>query len=147
MSFDGLPRPAQINPYGDAMNPYLAANAARSEQAGQPLVKKLDQEEQVKSLQREQRDNSGSDDEEEQGETFSEEEAEQILLFAKMRGLMNVALESGVRYEFRVNPHTGLVDLIDMAADAVVLQLLPEELMQLSEKIHRYAGMLTDRNG
>lgn len=146
MGFEGIPRPAQVNPYTDPLNPYAAANAARSEQAGKPLIKSLTKEEQVKALQRDNRDQSQSDDDEE-GEAFTEEEAEQIRLFAKMRGLINISLQSGVRYEFHVNPETGLVDLIDMESGQVVLQLQPEELMQLSQKIQRYAGMLTDRSG
>ncbi|MCE3234446.1 MAG: FlaG protein [Vampirovibrio sp.] len=146
MGFEGIPRPAQVNPYTDPLNPYAAANAARSEQAGKPLIKSLTKEEQVKALQRDNREQPQSDDDEE-GEAFTEEEAEQIRLFAKMRGLINISLQSGVRYEFHVNPETGLVDLIDMESGQVVLQLQPEELMQLSQKIQRYAGMLTDRSG
>lgn len=146
MGFEGIPRPAQVNPYTDPLNAYAAANAARSDQAGKPLVKSLTKEEQVKALQRENRDHSQADDEEE-GEAFTDEEAEQIRLFAKMRGLMNLSLQSGVRYEFHVNSETGLVDLVDVESGQVILQLQPEELMQLSQKIQRYAGMLTDRSG
>ena len=146
MGFEGIPRPAQVNPYTDPLNPYAAANAARSDQAGKPLVKSLTKEEQVKALQRESQEHSQTDDEAE-GEAFTDEEAEQIRLFAKMRGLMNISLQSGVRYEFHVNSETGLVDLVDVESGQVILQLQPEELMQLSQKIQRYAGMLTDRSG
>lgn len=146
MGFEGIPRPAQVNPYTDPLNAYAAANAARTDNAGKPLIRSLSKEEQVKALQRENKEHH-PDDEEEEGEAFTEEEAEQIRLFAKMRGLMNISLQSGVRYEFHVNPETGLVDLIDMESRQVVLQLQPEELMQLSRKIQRYAGMLTDRSG
>jgi uncharacterized FlaG/YvyC family protein len=146
MGFDGIPRPAQINPYTDAMNPYAAASSARSEQAQRPLVKALTKEEQIKALQREQHQQDDEEDEED-AEPFSEEEEAQIRLFAKMRGLMNFSLEQGVRYEFRINAQTGLVDLVDVGSDTVVLQLHPDELMQLSQKIQRYAGMLTDRSG
>ena len=147
MSFDGIPKPAQINPYTDPLNPYAAANAARSEASGKPLVKKLNKEEKVKAAQRDERQYHEPDDEEEQGEAFNEEEAEQIKMFAKMRGLMNLSLESGKRYEFRVNPETGLIDLVEMESDTIILQLMPDELMTLSQKIHRYAGILTDRSG
>lgn len=146
MGFDGIPRPAQINPYTDAMNSYAAANSARSERSQRPLVKALSKEEQIKALQREQHQEEDTDDEED-AEPFSEEEEEQIRLFAKMRGLMNFSLEKGVHYEFHVNPHSGLIDLVESGSGKVVLQLMPDELMQLSRKIQRYAGMLTDRNG
>jgi uncharacterized FlaG/YvyC family protein len=128
------------------MNPYAAGNSARSDQAHRPMVKALSKEEQIKALQREQHQHD-EDDEEETPEPFSEEEEEQIRLFAKMRGLMNFSLEQGVHYEFHINPQTGLVDLVESSTGKVVLQLMPDELMQLSQKIQRYAGMLTDRNG
>lgn len=146
MGFDGVPRPAQVNPYTDPLNPYTAVNAARTEQAGKPLVKSLTKEEKIKALEEEKREYPQPEDEE-QGEAFTDEEAEQIKLFAKMRGLMNVSLESGVRYEFHINPQTGLVDMIEAGTGKVVLQLQPDELMQLSKQIQRYAGMLTDRSG
>jgi uncharacterized FlaG/YvyC family protein len=147
MSFDGIPKPSQVTPYTDAMNSYAAANAARSDRAGKPLVKGPDKEEKVKGAQRDERQYHEPDEEDEPGEAFSEEEAEQIKIFARMRGLMNFALETGLRYEFQINSETGLVDLLEIGSGKVVLQLLPEELMQLSQKIQRYDGMLTDRSG
>lgn len=147
MSFDGIQKPAQLTPYTGAMNPYTAANAAKADNLGAPLIKRLDQDEKIKAAQREEREYHQADDEEKQGETFSEEEAEQIRLMAKMRGVMNVALESGKHYEFQLNSETGLIDLVEMETGILVLQLLPDELMTLSRKIQRYAGMLTDRAG
>ncbi len=146
MGFDGIPRPSQITPYTDALNPYIAGNAARAEQAGKPLVKGPQREEQIKSVHKEERQYHEADDEEENEEGFTEEEAEQVRLFARMRGLMNFSLESGTRYEFRMNPETGLMDLVEADSGQVVLTLTPEELLQLSRKIQRYAGMLTDRS-
>ena len=147
MGFDGIIRPAQVNPNTDSLNPNTASNLARADEAGKPLVQKLTRDEQIKALQRENQQYRDAEDEEGQGETFSEEEAEQILLFAKMRGLMNVSLESGRRYGFHVNPLTGMVDMTDLETGELVLQLTPTELMRLSDKIQRYAGMLTDRSG
>ncbi len=147
MGFDGVPRPSQVNPNTSSMNPYTAGNLVRSEEAGKPLVQKLSQGEAVKALYQENREHGAAEDDEAPGETFSEEEAEQILLFAKMRGLMNVSLQSGRRYEFHMNPLTGMVDMTDLESGALVLQLTPTELMRLSDKIQRYAGMLTDHSG
>lgn len=146
MGFEGLPRPSQVNPYTDPLNPYTAGNLARADQAGKPLIQKLSKEEAIKALEEERRRYEQSDDDP-SGETFSEEEAEEILLFAKMRGLMNVSLQSGKRYEFRMNPQTGMVELTAMDSGELVLQLTPIELMRLSKKLQRYAGMLTDLNG
>lgn len=146
MSFDGIQKP-QLSQYTGALNPYTAANAARTENQGTPLVKRLNQDEKIKAAQREEQQYHQPDDEEEHGETFSEEEAEQIRLMAKMRGIMNLALESGKHYEFHINTETGLIDLIEVGTGTLILQMLPEELMSLSQKIQRYAGMLTDRAG
>lgn len=146
MGFEGLPRPSQVNPYTDPLNPYTAGNLARTDQAGKPLIQKLSKEEAIKALEEERRRYEQADDDA-SGETFSEEEAEEILLFAKMRGLMNVSLQSGKRYEFRMNSQTGMVELTAMDSGELVLQLTPVELMRLSEKLQRYAGMLTDLNG
>lgn len=147
MSFDGVPRPSQLNAYGDAMNPYTAANAARVNQAGKPLVQSLNKEEKVSALKKEERQHHDAEDDEEQEEAFSEEEAEQLRLFAKMRGIMNFSLESGVAYEFHINQTSGMIDLVEAKSGKSVLSLTPAELQQLSGKIHRYAGMLTDASG
>lgn len=148
MSFDGVHRPSQLTPYATGgMNPYSAENAARLSNTETPLIKKTGQEESVKAAQREERERHEAEDEDERGEAFSEEEAEQIRIMAKMRGIMNLALESGKRYEFQLNVEGGFIDLIEVESGVVILQLLPEELMTLSQKIQRYAGMLTDRAG
>jgi hypothetical protein len=147
MGFDGLPRPAQVNPYTNPLNPYIAGNLARAEQAGKPLIEKLSSEEALKALEEERRREQSDEDEEEQGEAFSEEEAEQIRLFAKMRGIMNVSLQTGKRYEFRLNPQTGMVELLELPSEELIFQLTPVELARLSNKLHRYAGMLTDLSG
>lgn len=147
MGFDGIPRPSQVNPYTDAMNPYGAAHLARAEQSSKPLVKRLSPEEAIKALEEERRREQSEENEDEQGEAFSEEEAEQIRLFAKMRGLMHVSLETGKRYEFRLNPLTGMVELVELPSEVLILQLTPLELARLSDKLERYAGMLTDQMG
>lgn len=147
MSFDGILRPSQMTPSTGAMNPYTASNLARANQAGKPLVQKLSKDEEITALQEHQRQYQEAEDNEERGEAFSEEDAEAIRLFAKMRGLMSVSLETGKRYEFHINAQTGLIDLLEADTRHVILQLTPDELMRLSEKIQRYAGMLTDLSG
>lgn len=148
MAFDGIPRPAQFTPPVDALNPYLGANAARAKEAGKPKVQSLGHEEKIKGVLKEQQENhAGDEDAEREQESFNEEEAEQIRLFAKMRGILNFSLEKGVNYQFQINPTTGLIELLNMDAGTIALILTHDELMQLSEKIHRYAGILTDRSG
>lgn len=142
MGFDGVPR---IYPQTDPLNPYLAEHAARSENASKPRVKEAKKDEKVIGVHKElpQYD----DEDEGRQEPFSEEELEQIMIFARMRGIMNLALEKGVVYQFQVNPETGLVDLIAENTGKAVLSLTPEELMELTQKVQRYAGVLTDRSG
>ena len=60
---------------------------------------------------------------------------------------MNVALEKGTKYKFQINPENGMVDLRDANTGKHVLSMTPSELMQISGKIERYAGVLTDRAG
>jgi hypothetical protein len=147
MGFDGAPRPAQFIPQSDGLNPYTAANLARQDQSAAPRVKGPTAEDPVRSLPRERQDNAQADGDEGESSAFSEEEAEQIRLLAKMRGILNFSLDSGTRYEFHLNPQTGFIDLRVLRTGEVVLQLTPDELMRLSEKIRRYAGMLADRAG
>jgi len=145
MSFDGIPRPSQVNPY-NPLGPYAAANAARTDQAAKPLIKSPDKDEKVKALQQDHYRQQEQDDDE-RGESFTEEEIEEFMLLAKVRGVMNFAMDPEVHYEFRMNPHTGLVELWEVASEKLMLKLTPDEMMQLSEKLHRAAGMLTDQSG
>jgi hypothetical protein len=145
MSFDGIPRPSQVNPY-NPLGAYAAHNAARADQAGKPLIKSPDKDEQVKALQQDHYRHQEKDDDE-RGEAFNEDEIEAILLLAKMRGLMNFALDPNAHYEFQLNPENGLIELREIATNKLMLRLTPDEMMQLAEKIHRAAGMLTDRSG
>lgn len=146
MSFDGIPRPSQINPYSDPLSAYSAYNAAKTERATKPLIQSPDKDEQIKGLQKEQHQQQEKDDDE-RGEAFSEDEIEEIMLLAKMRGVMNFAMDPNTHYEFQFNPESGLVELREMASGKLMLKLTPDEMMELSEKIHRAAGMLTDQSG
>jgi uncharacterized FlaG/YvyC family protein len=69
------------------------------------------------------------------------------MLLAKMRGVINFAMDVNVQYEFRLNPQSGMVALYETESGKLMLQLTPDEMMRLSEKLHRVAGMLTDQSG
>lgn len=146
MSFDGSPRPSQINSCNDPLGPYTAYNAAKSDQLRKPLIKSPDKDEEVKGVQREQHQ-AADKDSDNRRETFDEEELEEIMLLAKMRGIMNFALDPNVHYEFHLNPEIGLVELREVNSGKLMLKLTPDEMMSLSEKIHRVAGILADRSG
>jgi uncharacterized FlaG/YvyC family protein len=146
MGFDGLFRPAQILPQTDSLNPYAAAHLARQDRLSTPRVKALDKDDGIHSLP-EHQEQPSSDQDEEKHSGFSDEEAEEIRLMAKMRGILNFSLDSGTRYEFHINAVSGMVDLIAADTGECVLQLTPDEVIRFSEKIQRYAGMLLDRAG
>lgn len=146
MTFEGIPRPGQVAPGTDPLSPYLAAHEAKTERKQRPQVKKTERDESSTAVHKELPQYADEEDEQEQ-QTLSDEEAEEILLFAKMRGIMNVALEKGTKYKFQINPENGMVDLRDANTGKHVLSMTPSELMQISGKIERYAGVLTDRAG
>lgn len=144
MAFDGVTRPSQLTP-ADPLNPYLAAHSAKADEVKKPQVKKSQKDEETTGVHKELP--QYGEEEEENQQALTEEEAEQIMKFAKMRGLMNVALQDGVEYQFQINADEGLVDLIEAKSGKVVMTLTPSELMEMTDKIQRYAGVLTDRAG
>ncbi len=143
MSFDGIPRPSQMHAYADPLSPYIGANQASEAARHRPKVGKNKEAYDTEKVNKELEQYHDTDDEPREG--LSEEEREQILIFAKLRGLMNFSLENGVLYKFQVNDETGIVNLVDPRDDTVMLTLTGEELLQVSEKINRYAGMIADR--
>lgn len=140
MGFDGVYRP---NSVPDALNPYLADRAAKAANAKKPQVKQAQKEESVVSVYKELP--QYGDDEEQEGQEFSEDEIAKILQFAKMRGIMHSVLHEDAYYEFKLNEETGLIDLIDLDNDKTVMHLSPDEMVELTQKILRYTSVLTDR--
>jgi uncharacterized FlaG/YvyC family protein len=145
MGFDGIPKPAQYSPTGP-LNPYLADHAAKAERAKKPQVRRQENDENVTATHKEL-PHYGDEQENHARHELTEEEYEQIMTFAKMRGIMNLAFEQGEKYHFNVNPQTGLVDIIAERTGHIVLSITPLELMEMTQRIHRYAGVLTDRSG
>ncbi|MEB3287328.1 MAG: hypothetical protein VKJ04_07480 [Vampirovibrionales bacterium] len=145
MGFEGIQKAALFNA-GGPINPYLADQAAKADKLKKPQVTGTERDENVTGVYKEL-PHYGDEDEERQQEHLSEEEYEQLLLFARMRGIMNLAFEQGEHYQFQVNPQTGLVDVVADSTGQSVLSLTPLELMEMSQRIHRYAGLLTDRSG
>ncbi|MBK8189555.1 MAG: hypothetical protein IPK79_03810 [Vampirovibrionales bacterium] len=144
MSFDGVARPSMLNPYADPLSASLGAHEAARETRNKPRVeKKRGAYETIgshKDLAR------YSVDEDEQGEGLSEEEREQVLLFARLRGLMNFSLDNSVLYRFVYNPESGRADLVDDRNQRVMLSLTIDELLRLSQRMVRYAGMIADKS-
>lgn len=143
MAFDGISRPSQLNAYADPLNPYIGANDAAESAKRKPKIKgnreTFEEDETFKKLdQYHGDDNDGSDD-------LSEEEREEIMKFARIRGIVNFALESGVTYEFTYNEESGLVDLQDTRDGKVMLSLSIDELLGLSDRMARYCGLMTNR--
>lgn len=145
MSFDGMIRPSQFTPVS-GNNPYLADHAARSENVRKPRVIEALGDQKATEVHKEL-PHYNNDDEKKRKKHLTPEEYEEIMLFARMRGVMNLAFEDSELYQFQLNPETGKIDLIAMTTGEVKMSLTPDELSQLSEKIDRYAGVLTDRSG
>ena len=146
MTFDGVPRPSQLNPYTDALGPYSGAYAAR-DLAKVPKVKAVDKKVAIDPLKEKLNQEYDDDDEEGAQEFLSDEEKEQIQIFAKLRGLMNFALQEGVQYRFEIENETGCVNLVIVETGQIVLTLTPEELMHVCEKAQRYSGRIMDEAG
>ncbi len=141
MGFDGV-RPTRG---ADHLNPYVADQAARTDNAKKPQVKKARRDEKADHVHK---DLPHYDTEEEnKNPPLSDDEIEEILMFAKVRGIMHQAMTKGDEYVFQINPDTGEVDLIHGSSGDVVMSFTPSELMDVMDKIKRYAGVLTDRAG
>lgn len=145
MAFDGIPKPAQYSP-GGPLNPYAADNAARVQNAKTPKIKKAPSDQGATPTYKEL-PHYDTDEKEDTQRHLTEEEYEQIMLFARLRGIMNLALDKGEQYQFQVNPETALVDVIAVSTGRVMISMTAVELMEMTQRIHRYAGVLTDRNG
>jgi len=144
MSFDGLSKPSQLHAYSDPLSPYLGATRAASEAAKKPRIDKSKASYRDSAV-----DEHASDylqEEREDKDGLLPEEYEQMMMLAKLRGVMNLSFEEGVLYYFHFNETTGLVELINDRDNRVMLTLTPEELLQVSQRMQRYAGRMTDQS-
>lgn len=152
MSFDGVPRPTQLNAYSDPLSSYLASNEASEEARRKSQIKDIDKL--AKSNPSRRKDEEDGFDGDDPGshkrwidyDLMSEEERELFRKFAQVRGLMNFSLESGARYSLQINTQTGMVDLVEQGTGQIKLSLTPTELHELSQRMERYAGIMTDRS-
>ncbi len=145
MGFEGIIRP---NPLQSAnpLNPYAADQALKTANAKKPEIKQPHSDEKTTGVYKELPHYDEREERKHQ-EHLSQEEYEEVMLFARMRGILNLSLSENELYQFHINPETGMVDLIAESNGKVVMTLTPDELMSLTDKIHRYAGMLADRSG
>ena len=144
MSFDGVPRPTQLNPYADPTNPCVGAHQASHAAAHRPRVSGNKETFGSEGVRKELAQYRDSEDKESK-EELTDEEREQLMLFAKLRGIMNFSLDSGVLYRFDFNDETERVELIDDRDGSVVLVLTIDDMLAMSLRMERYAGMITDR--
>lgn len=145
MGFEGIIRPNPLQS-GNPLNPYAADQALKTANAKKPEVKKPHSDENTTGVYQELPHYNEKEERKHQ-DHLSPEEYEEVMLFARMRGILNLALSESELYQFHINPDTGLVELIAEGTGQIVMTLTPDDLMSLTEKIHRYAGMLADRNG
>ncbi len=145
MSFDGLPRAAQAMPYSNSLNPYIGANQAQTLRRGKPSVDKNRQAFSSDDSERALPQESGLS--EHGGDPLTEDEREQVLKFARLRGVLNFSLAHDGLYQFTYNEQTQQVELVDMTGGShqVLLTLTIDELLQMSQRIERFAGLITSR--
>ncbi|MBX2859999.1 MAG: hypothetical protein KTR14_02100 [Vampirovibrio sp.] len=145
MSFDGVHRPSQLNA-PDPLSPYTGAYRAEAERRGKP---------QVKSVKKDQSTDEvnpflpryNQDEEEANPEWLSEEEQEQVLRFAKIRGLLDFSFKHGTRYRFQLNETSGFIELVEEESQEILMSLTVDELTDLFQRLDRYMGVMTDREG
>lgn len=85
------------------------------------------------------------DDEGKHKHRLTQEEQEQILAFAKLRGIVNLSFEEGIVYRFQVNEATGMIELIEDSSKKVMFEFSPEELSDVFSRLARYAGHVADQ--
>ena len=78
---------------------------------------------------------------------FDLSEREAILHFAKLRGVLNLALQSDIAYRFDFNEETKLFELINAESNEWVMSFTPVELQTLMQQMRRPGGFLTDQVG
>lgn len=142
MSFDGVPKPSQLSPSTDPLSPYLGANQAAYEAQNRPKIQKSQASEKSKAVDHQSGDYLNEKEDKDEG--LQPEEYEQILILARLRGIMNLSFKEGVLYQFHFNEETGLVELINENENTVMLTLSVEELLQVSQRMSRYAGRMSD---
>jgi hypothetical protein len=146
--FDGIQKPIQLNPQVDLLSPYLAAYNAAQTIAKCPKVKPVEKKEAIAETRREKERNPSREQDDEEDEAFlSQEEKEQVLIAAKLRGLLNFTLAEDKAYFFQHNAETGLIELIDAETHQRVLTLTPEELGHVLGHTQRRLGIMMDEAG
>ena len=141
MSFDGIPRA----PYSDPLGSQLAAYEAQKLKK-KPSISSVKDSDGINAVHKENRQHHDAEDDDDKQEGLTEEEQEQILIFAKLRGLLNFSLKEGVVYRFQLNEDTQLIELVEASTGRVMLTLTPDELTSVFTKIERYAGLMTDHS-
>lgn len=174
MAFDGMLRAGQSLPYSnDALNPNTSASRARVEKDAASAINGPGKSEKT-SKTSDESDGAGNfylPFEEQNGEPDpktltgeapiikeidSSEHAnpardletwQALTTLARTHGVQNFKLDATHAYRFHFNSRSGVFDLLDETTGRVQIQLTPTELFTLSERLHRSAGLLTDRTG
>ncbi|MGE0200303.1 MAG: hypothetical protein AB7P76_04970 [Candidatus Melainabacteria bacterium] len=141
MGFDGIPSFRRV----DHLNPYAAEQAAKSDNIHRPKIGKPESDEGVHEAPKHLA--GDPDDDENKHAPLTDQELEEVLRFARLRGILSLSFETGALYEFQLNPERGTVDLVKQDSGQVVLSFAPSELHELMQKLDRYAGFLSDRAG
>jgi hypothetical protein len=154
MSFDNVPKPAQLNLN---TNNYALFQVAQQTAAQLSRADKISAVAKTESalhtdtnLDRSLEGNEQAGQDHAQGDHLTREEREHIIHLARLRGLIHFTLGEEKPYRLQLNPATGMVELVEVLNDEtgdVVISLTPEELVSLARQTQRFSGLLEDTSG
>lgn len=148
-------------PYAEPLGAYSAASRAKVKADKKKEASALDHSEEtpveeteaLRAVREEDDVNSGGGQKRKrrQGISYYQDilsEEEQALLekFARIRGLMDFTAAGDKAYQLKINTQNGLVDIVDADSGELAMSLTPDEFHQLSQKMIRYSGTLTDQS-
>lgn len=153
MVFDNIPRPIQINPALDNLNMQMAGQIFVDRVSSAERVKGVEASEDSKNLENKtgthQESADQMDAQQDREQFLSREDRQYIIELAKMRGLLNFTLDEDKTYRLKINPHSGLVELIEILhADTgkVLLTLSNEDLQKIAQHTD-HSGLFKDELG
>jgi len=141
---DGGIRPSQLNPYAQPLSSEAGVFAAAMSNAKRPSIEQLRRSQRNKALAKEKGVAQDDLPDDEEALWISEDEQAELLAYAKLRGIMNLAFHEGHKFRFQWDDDLAKVVLVQEPEGTILLVMDPEDLQELSERMHRYAGMLTN---
>lgn len=139
MGMDGLYRPAQHVGYTDNLGHLDASDRAAE------LAKKSSQINQHRTVDEVDKDPKERAD----GQRKQDQPKKDDVLEDELQDLLcsqfNITLQPDILYRFVYNEATERFELIDSSTGSVVLSLMPDAFIQVTENMRRNSGLITDQ--